>query len=269
MKKLIVLAMILSFSTMLMAQIDVSPAKTMSPKKIPFTPELLSKLKASKTFIVVRDSEEEKIPDIEATIKEVWTVTQFEVVTYREFIEEKLYEDKSCSFLTLSGSVIVTYSKNGTSYKTYVYMSLWMTTFNSKGKATEQNYARIELFPTYPTIAYSMFGSDGRKESNNPFSKNTDYSGLSFLDYLYKESVIYNYNWIFFKNYLRIVNDNLVAATNRWMFQNQTEISEITALKRATLYVPDYCLVRFNPFTGDESQKMKEADFIGKYPYPR
>jgi hypothetical protein len=40
---------------------------------------------------------------------------------------------------------------------------------------------------------------------------------------------------------------------------------ELNKLKTSTLYVPDYVLVKFNMFTGDESKQHKEEDLFEDY----
>jgi hypothetical protein len=267
MKKNILLFLLAGIYTMASAQIDVSPASYASFKKVEFTPEQLSKLKSSTTYFVIRDSDEEKIQDIKKTIEEVWNVTDYDVVTYTEFIENKLYEKDNTSFFTISGHMVTRSSKNGTSYYVYVYLNLWMNSVNKKGKITEQSYARIELFPTFDTYRYAVWGSPGKKQIN-PFANSTDYFGLSFSDHLYKDAVIYNYRWPLIKNYLRVVNDCFAKETSRWLYINETDASEIGSLKVETLYIPDYALIKYNAFSGDESKRMEKSELIGKYPYP-
>jgi hypothetical protein len=267
MKKLIFLLLMTGIWTSILAQIDVSPALYASPKKVVFTPDQLSKLKSSTTYFVIRDNEEEQIENIKKTIEEVWTFSDYNVVTYTEFMENKLYEKEDASFFTLSGHMVVRSSKNGNDYYVYAYLSLWMNSVNKKGKVTEQPYARIEMFPTFPTSRYAI-QCYMKKSWTNPFANTTDYFGMLFSDHLYKDAVIYNYRWPLIRNYLRVVNDCLVNESSRWLFQNETDANEIGSLKIETLYIPDYVLVKFNAFTGDESKKMEKSEFIGKYPYP-
>ena len=69
------------------------------------------------------------------------------------------------------------------------------------------------------------------------------------------------------KNYLQVVNGYLNDSSERWLYKSDTKNKGLKALKNKTLYIPDYALTYFNPYTGDESTKQDEAKIFKKYPF--
>jgi hypothetical protein len=253
-------------SLLLNAQVMVAPTIRLTKKMPEFTPQQLSKLKATTTYFIIKDQEEYDPEDIKNLIKDVWTVTPFEVATISEFFSDKLYEHDEYSFFTISGLVIRVTSKSGTSYLPYTFLELWMNSLNKKGKKTEQPYARIDLFADYPTVSFMVSGQI-REHSLFVFGKGNEYEGMSWMEYFYTKSKFQNYRWPLIKNYLRDVNECLADGKSKGFFETVTNSGELEKLKTQPLYLPDYALIKTNIFTKSQSP-MDKAEFTAKYPYP-
>jgi hypothetical protein len=54
----------------------------------------------------------------------------------------------------------------------------------------------------------------------------------------------------------------------RWLYEDFEDDAALAKLKIATLYVPDNVLVKFDKFSGDESQRHDPKELLADYPYP-
>jgi len=68
-----------------------------------------------------------------------------------------------------------------------------------------------------------------------------------------------------FKNIIQNFNSFFVTKENRGPYQEFLNKDELSKLKSATLYAPDYILTKTNVFNGSEEKKMSEDDLFGNY----
>lgn len=247
MKKVSALTLLLFVVCLVQAQIGVGPVEQVKLKSGKFSKEDLSKLKASKTVFVYRDSDD--LEALEKAIREVWTLTE---ISFIPFSELKKVDLKNSSVFSIAGiNTNVSGYSSGMSYdNTHIYLNLWMQGRNKKGKQVKKSYCRVELHPTY-----------------TDYANVTGQRSKDALRYIYEEGTLKNWSIGFLKNYLKNVNDLLLAEEERWLFQTDNKNKELKKLKGKTLYVVDYAMVKFNKFSGDESKRHKEEKLFKSYPY--
>jgi len=252
MKLFFVLLITLSISSFIYAQVGVGAIEQVKLKAGNFSKEDLNLLKASKTVFVYRESDE--LETLKKAIEEVWNYTP---ISFIPFSEMKNIDPYKTSIFSIAGVNTNTTFVNGTGStsldydNTHIYLNLWMLQGNTKNKeAIKKSYCRIELHPTYTD--YNMVTGSRRKDA---------------LTYIYKEGTLKNWKVGFLKNYIKQVNDHLTREEERWLYASDTKNPSIKKIKSKTLYVPDYALVKFNKFTGDESNRLDKEKLFKHYPY--
>lgn len=244
MKLLLSILLIFTMSNSIYAQIGIEP---LEGKNMKDNSTLIDQFKASKTIFIYRDSDD--IEALEKAIRAVWTITEISFVPYSKMDDLDFNNNSIFSI----GGVNTNRMNMGSGMSldnTHVYLNLWMTIKNKKGITSRASISRIELHPTF--VDYTNI---------------TRTANVDALDYLYNKGTLKNWTTGFLKNYLKNVNDLLTSESERWLYANVNENKEIKKLKKATLYIPDYALVKFNKFSGDESKRNKEKKVFKSYPY--
>lgn len=220
----------------------------------------ISKIKNGTTYIAMKDPNAENSKEYVNVFKSNWTISKVEFIKYSE-IEKYLSPENS--FLTIGGYETNTQftklynngsSKNGINYSnTHLYLELWTCDekyFQSKKKKKEfENsdkiqVARIELFTDFETL------SDPDKLFQS------DYNGNGHIR---------NWGAGILKNQIQSLTSYLNKNENRTLFSEIFNAKELQNLKKEVLYVPEYVLIKFNKFTGDETKKHDEKDIFEDY----
>jgi hypothetical protein len=209
-----------------------------------FNADDLKAMKFSTTYFIYRESDEKHLPELKKTLTDVWELTELKFISYDEY--EAMPFMENASFFSISGLI---YSQNGAS-SSYLYLTL-----NMRINGVVKTFCRIDLHPHFPGYQMAMYA-------------NTDEKMAELFYYLYgPDAVIYNWNLQFLKNSFQFINEKLKNAELFWMFED-IKYEDLSMLKNKTLYIPDYNMIRFSSFSGDESVKFKEKDLLKKYPYP-
>jgi hypothetical protein len=205
--------------------------------------EDLQRLKNSKTVFIYREGDD---PEVwRDAIKSVWTITDISLIPHTEFSTVDL---TNTSVFSISGFNINTrnLSSGFSNDNTYVYLNLWMNVKGKKGKVYKKSFSRIELHPTYNDYVFLL--EEDRSES---------------FDYIYSKATLKNWAPGFIKTYLKSVNDLLRDGKERWLYVDSSA-EQLKSLARNTLYIPDYLFVKFNMFTGDESEELDPKKIIDR-----
>ncbi len=246
MKYILILASILFYTTSI-GQINVGSKEYVTTKAGKLKADNIHLLKKSKTIFVYREQDEKNLDQFKSLIDKSWDYTDLEFVSFDDFKKRK-FNDAHYSFFTLGGFHKVKTSSSGmVTELTYIYMSLWMYIDGKK-----KTFCRIEFYPTFKThnmAAQHAGGKDGK-----------------MMTYLYEDAVLHNWNLAYINNAIQTVNKKLSHLETRWLYKSSSKIS-LAPLKRATLYVPDYTLIKFNKKTGDESLRHLKSELFKKYPY--
>lgn len=227
----------------------------------------IQQLKKTTTYIVMPDTGSAVAQTYKAIFQQYWTVTPTAFIEYKDILEHLSPEASFFSiggYTTTSTFVHMTERggrREGLSYSnTHLYLELWMCDpellqkwQNRKKKKEElpdkvkRIVARIELYTDFPTLA----------QPENIYQ--TDYDGGGH---------IYNWGPGYLKNYLQCLMQFLEAGSERSLFKAHSLPAQLKNLRRQTLYVPDYVLVKFNKFNGDESKRHEVSDLFGNYKLP-
>lgn len=244
--RIVIISLILLATTNTFGQINVGPNENYQLKTGEFEQANLNKLKSSKTLFVYRDSDNVNLELFESTLSEVWDYTELEFVSYKEYTSRTY--DESYSFFTIGGRhQIKTSSSDMVTRNTHIFLTLWMINGNKK-----LTFCRIELYPTFTTYQKA---------------KDTEDNVSLMVKHLYEESKLHNWNLLYLKNALQLVNEKLTKSDEHWI-ANSEVYSDLSHLKNDTLYIPEYTLIKFGAFTGDESKRHNVKKLFKKYPYP-
>lgn len=246
--KILVIVSILLMTNNVIGQINISPDDQVKLKIGEFSSTDLESLKSTTTLFIYRESDEEDLELFKSTLEESWDYTELEFISYEEYTANTY--DESYSFFTIGGIHKTKTSSSGmVTENTYIYLMLWM--IKNEKKLT---FCRIDLYPTFE--AYQKANTFMSKKRANLMMK-----------YLYAESTIHNWNLVYLKNSLQFVNKNLDISNEVWLFNSET-YEDLSPLKSDTLYILDYALIKFAPFTGDESARHNVKKLLKKYPHP-
>ncbi len=221
----------------------------------------IEKVKSGTTYIVMKDPNSEKVKEFVDVYKSSWTISKIEFIKYTDLDK---YLSPENSFFTIGGYATTT--ELSTLYKgvsnesnvnytiTHIYLELWTVnkkyfeSIKKKPRAfayyDQITIARIDLFTDYPTLA----------DPNKIYQ--TDYDG---------DGHIRNLGPGILKNYIQSLMSHLNKNEERSLYSGTFNEQEMKNLRKGTLYVPDYTLIKFNKFTGDETKRHKEEEIFGDY----
>ncbi|POY40165.1 hypothetical protein C3L50_05830 [Flavobacterium alvei] len=220
--------------------------------------EELSKIKGGTTYVAMKDPNAEKSKEYVEIFKNNWTYTKLEFIKYTDITK---YIAPGNSFLTLSGYVtdvqMMSLYNNGIrpgiDYShTHIFLQLWTVDDNYFKKNKEFNdkdriqIARLELYTDFETIV----------RPSNLYQNDYD-----------ADNHIRNWGPGILKNHIQNLNTYLNTGKKKSLFSDILNEKEIKKLASETLYIPDYILVKFNKFTGDESAKLKEEELLEDYKF--
>lgn len=243
---LVVIVLSMMFGNLLIAQIGVGPEEYTKLDPGKFSQADLSELKSTKTVFLYR--KDDKVEELEKAIKSVWTLTEISLIPYSDI--DKI-DFSNTSIFSLGGFNTNTWNiSSGMNYdNTHIYLSLWMSAKEGKGKKAKKTFCRIELHPTFEDYTFVTTEDDAK-----------------IFNYLYSKATLKNWKTGFLKAYLQNVNDYLEKESERWLFLNEAD-KELKELSKKTLFIPDYLFVKFDMFSGDESKRLNTDKILKSYPY--
>lgn len=235
-------ALLILFISTSFGQIHVGRDSVKTTKPKPIKKENLDLLKKTTTIFLYRDSDAKNLENFKKTISESWSYTPLEFMSFKKYVATEL--KGNYSFFTIGGKQVE--STNYTS--TRLYLNLWM-----KVGSETVSFSRMELYTDFPTYqkAEKYIGNENFK----------------MMQYLYTEANIYNWHIPFIKNSLQYVNKKLNKNETRWLFEAKINHPDLKNIKANTLFIPDYTLVKFHAFSGDESKRHNIEKLMKRYPY--
>jgi hypothetical protein len=222
----------------------------------------IDQIKNTTTYVAMKDPNSEIGKEYEVIFQKYWTLSKIEFIKYSDIYK---YLNTNSSFLTIGGYVTevnshMIYSdgsrSSGVDYAhTHIYLELWKCSdkFLSKNKdpkdfkeKDKKQISRLELF--------------------------TDFTTLMMPSYLYKseydtEGHVRNWGLGMLKNHLQNMIFYLKKGTEKKLYSEIINSSEIKKLSNETLYIPDYVFSKFNMFTGDESKKHDVKEILNDYKF--
>lgn len=243
------------FSAAAFGQISISNSKE------------IARLNGRSTYIVMNDTASPAAQAYKEIFRKYWTITPVIFIQYHDIMA---YLAPDAAFFTIGGyETTSTFTHmtsdgmmhNGLSYtNTHLYLELWLCDPKELAKWQNRKKKSDELPETIKTqLARIEFF--------------TDFPSLSDPDLLYKSDYdggghIRNWGPGYLKTDLQMLMQLLSKGKDRNLFETVENKKALKALKKQTLYVPDYLLIKFGKFTGDETKRHEEKDIIGDYKYP-
>lgn len=222
-----------------------------------FSPEEMAWLKASTTIFFLKAEDEPLRAEFERAISRSWTLTPVQVVPFAQraqFADRQRY-----SYFVISGEFRTVYvadadrpfDKRVLMTHHHYYLTLWRSISDTAPLAEGTAYCRIELlveFKTQPDFTFTP--------------------GSQLLATIYDGTHFRNWSPGQLSLYLSSAQSDLEKGQRRWLYDELAENAELAKLKQSTLYIPDYALVKFNKYSGDESEHHDLAKLLRQYHYP-
>ncbi|MBS7232830.1 hypothetical protein KHA90_17565 [Flavobacterium psychroterrae] len=245
--KRILLIVMLALSIQNYAQVAVTPSYRGAND--PFEKGELERFKATTTIFVLPQINKKE--DYEKILKEVWTVTPYKVVEYKDF-KMLDYADGTYSIADFDADIKIT--SKGT---TFVHTNFAVRILDKekidkrlkKLKPDDKNYDRKikELFredliyiARAPLSANAVYIAEAMKAR-------TDEKAQIVFEKIYTENSFTNTNLGMLKNYFQDINQIISKGEHSGLYDDFTK-PEIKNLKEATLYIPEAYMMEFSPW---------------------
>lgn len=264
--KLKLLLILFFITSQTFSQVSVGPKHIGKSGK--FKKGVLKKFKNTETIFLLSTvydtSEYEKI------LKDSWDVTPYKIVSLENFDIEKYLGD-GYSIAQLSGFKRIKQMKNGgTSTSLFIYIDFVMydgdkiteklNKLSPKKRAKKKadiidDYSlKIARFYIYP------------KDDFIHTSLNLDMNKIVYS--LFTDDVFFNYKSGLLKNYFQKVNSLIKKEEIYWMYKDDY-LPELKKLTKNKLFIPSYMAIKYNGWTGQDSEENEEGiqDVFKKYEY--
>lgn len=217
----------------------------------------LKKIKNGTTYVIMKDISDEKSQPFIEIFKTYWTVSKVSFINYSDLENNLSPENSYVSFTAISTTKQSTrigadsYDKGGLqNTETTIYLDLWTVVdryFKQKGKKKfDDSYKYQQAYIALFTDTKTML----------------DYEKINELDFD-GNGHIKNWGPGILKNQLQKLMDNFKKLDKQqWDLANPIQLKK---LNNEVLYIPDYVLIKFNRFNGDESEKHDEKKLLEDY----
>lgn len=248
------------------SQVSVAPRHLGKAGK--FKKGVLAKFKKTETIFLLSNIYDTQV--YEKILKDSWDVTPYKIVPLEGFNIAKYISDRY-SIAQLSGFKRIKQMKYGgtsTSLFTYIDFKIYDSDKiaeklnklspkkrEKKGRdiinENSSNIARFYIFPKDDFIHTAM-------------SLDMD----NIVNSLYTDDVFFNYKPGLLKNYFQKINALLKKEEVYWMYKDEY-LPELKKLAKSKLYIPSYMTVKYNGWTGQDSEKDDEniEEIFKKYDY--
>jgi len=271
------LALLSMLTTAAEAQINVGSERQTKFVAGDFESQNIDALREAETLFIMRPGDEDKIEEWQAMLDEVWTYNKITAIKRGDLSNQREGADGvRYAFLGLEGHATTVRTKTTSFITAHYYLHLSMAgdkipytnrqlrQFERRGETPEPKYEILSFarIAVYPDGALAQLANEFR----NSFSL-TDDQKNDHMDYVYNEANFYNWEMGFLKNSLQEVNRVLNNGETRWIYSETSDESQLRTLRRKTLYVPDYLLIQFNKFNGNEDKRHDEKRLFRNYKY--
>lgn len=214
-------------------------------------------LKSSTTIFFLKPEDEPLRAEFERAISRAWTLTPVRVVPISQ--RAQFADHQRYSYFVISGEFRTVYvvdadrpfNQRDLMTHHHFYLTLWRSNSDTAPLAEGTAYCRIELlreFKTGPDFTFTP--------------------GRDLLETIYARTHFRNWSPGQLSLYLSTVQTDLQKSQRRWLYDERAENAELAKLKQATLYIPEYALIKFNKYSGDESEHHDIAKLLKQYRYP-
>jgi len=257
------------------AQVAITPSDRGANEK--FEKGELEKFKATTTIFVLPQLNKKE--DYEKILNEIWTVTPFKVVNFKDFRMTD-YADGKFSIAKFIGDITI--SGKGTVYihTNFAIRILDKEKFDkgfAKLKSDDKKYSRKlnSLFNEYLTyIARFPLSVNNKFLVDAMAGARSDEKIASLYDRMYTEQSFTNTNLGMLKNYFQLINERISKGENSGLYDDFVT-PEVKNLKENTLYIPEAYMMEYNPWKGTEKLRDEKdlkklvEDYKYKYQFIR
>lgn len=273
--KRILLIVMLALSIQNYAQVAVTPSYRGANEE--FEKGELEKFKATTTIFVLPQLNKKE--DYEKILKEVWTVTPYKVVEFKDFNMAD-YADGKYSIAKFIGDITI--SGKGTVYihtnfairildkekfdKGFAKLKTDDKKFNRKLSGLFNEHltyiARFPLSVNNKFLVDAMGGARSDEKISNLYER------------MYTEQSFTNTNLGMLKNYFQQINKIISKGEHSGLYDDYVT-PEVTILKENTLYIPEAYMMEYNPWKGTEKLRDEKdlkklvEDYKYKYQFIR
>jgi len=251
--KKILLITLLALSIQNYGQVAITPSYRGANDK--FEKGELEKFKETITVFVLPQLNKKE--DYEKILKEVWTVTPYKVVEYKDFTMLD-YADGTYSFAKFYGDI----TRNS---KGYVYVHTNFAIKYLDGEKFNKGFKKLKFEDKkYNRKLNDLFNKNLTYIARAPLSANVKFlndamvagseKSLSDLyNRMYTENSFTNTNLGMLKNYFQLINQMISKGENCGLYDDFTK-PEIKNLKDATLYIPEAYMKDYGEHYRDEKE---------------
>tara|TARA_R100000935_G_scaffold8302_7_gene17553 strand:- start:190950 stop:191969 length:1020 start_codon:yes stop_codon:yes gene_type:complete len=263
MKLKILLLLLITFQGY--SQVSVGPRHIGKSKD--FKGGVIEKFKKTETIFLLSNIYDKE--EYEKILNDSWNVTSFKIVELEGFNIENYLSNKY-SIAQLGGFKRIKQMKSGTSTSLFTYIDFKVydseKIFEKLDKLSPErrkkkresiindnssNIARFYIFPKDDFINTSL----SKKMSE-------------IVNSLYTDDVFFNYKLGFLKNYFQKINNLIKNEEIYWMYEDDY-LPDLKKLATHKLYIPSYMNIKFNGWTGQDSEADDNNidDIFKKYEY--
>jgi hypothetical protein len=260
--KFLLVTISIFLTTQAFAQYSVAPLHTGRVQQ--FDDGVLTNFKNTTTLFVLPETIPEEV--YQQILKEVWTVTPYKIVSYKNF-DALQYADGTYSIAEVRHASVgemnkifsldFYYFKQGADKN--IAKVKKKSNFRKEQEFIKNSYqiARIPLFQKRPLFE-AMLDLRMHKKLNAANTRELFYTTDSF----------YNFQSGILKNYLQQVNESLKIEETNWLYENNAS-SDLSNLKTALLYIPNYLFEEHNTPTiyGSEKKVKTFEETLSPYKY--
>jgi len=226
----------------------------------------IPRLKKGITYVVMKDTASPTAQAYKSMFR-YWTCSKVAFILNKDILQ---HIAPDASFFTIGGytntSTFMSTNSSGVTSKglsysnTHLYwelwicrpdeLKLWKNLDKKDGKfpyKVRQAIGRIEMFTDFPSMV------------DPSLIYNADYDG---------DEHIRNWGLGYLKNYVQVLMALLEKGEERSLYKSSSDPKQLENLKKQTLYIPDYVLIKFSKFSGDESKRHKGEKLLSGYKWP-
>ncbi len=215
------------------------------------------RIKSQTTYFILPDKDMEQKDLYDKAIAKVWTVTPYEIVSVDE---ARTKNKRKSNFFEFNGSV--TTVKSGMSSTNYIHIKYALVNYhkNKKDKYESTAYASLHLHLDREEMAEAILSSYSVGSIPNKKAKAAHNKRMKQM--FYRTGTFESFEPSLILGYLKIINNQIEDEETLRPYDKFKEKELIQNLKLDTLYIPNYVKIKFNMFSGKESEVENDEKYL-------
>jgi hypothetical protein len=210
-------------------------------------------VKSSMTYVPMNDTSTAIAAQYKAIFRKYWKFSKIQFIKYSDLGH---YIKQNSSFITIESEITIETERNGNFINHYTYTGMWFELWVPDEKFFKKSYTEFKSKYKIPVARIPLYFDNILKASpESIYNMDYDFAGH-----------VYNWSPGILKNYLQIISAFLDKGDAVKFGKRSEDENEIKKLREATLYLPSYVLIEYNPATAamsarDEGKLMKEYKY--------